>query len=147
MDHQLLLASMSFGSCVELRLDYGLFIFCLMSQLDRTEAFCPAHRNKTRAPSQTVAPQVIVSPVSAQWFWCHLCVSLCMSIGDWRAYLFSPRCPLTRFPSNVSETLLSLARRLFHRELLNHVNLLSPEFQMQAVEKISHCFRMTSGIY
>lgn len=46
---------------------------------------------------------------------------------------------LTCFPSNVSETLLSLARRLFffYRELLNHVNSPSPEFQMQAVEKLA----------
>lgn len=60
-----------------------------------------------------------------------------MSIGGWRAYLFSPSLLFDSFPLKCVWTLLSLVRRFFHRELLNHVSLPSPEFQMQAVEKLA----------
>lgn len=147
MDHHLLLVQVLFNWRVELRLDYCLFSPCVMSQLDRTEAFSPEHWNSARAPSQTAGPWVTVFPLSAQWSWYQLCVTMCMSIGGWRAYLFSPSLLFDSFPLKRVWNIVISGQTPFSQRVIESCQLAIPRVSNASCRKISHCFRMTSGIY
>lgn len=147
MNHQVSLAPMSSDFSAELRLEYCLFSSCVMSQLERTEAFGPEQWNN--ASSITGCwPLGDGFPSSCS---VELISAMCFSVYVYRRpkglFVFPPRCTLTRFPSNVSQTLLSLARRLFSQRVIESCQLAVPRVSNASCRKISHCFRMTSGIY
>lgn len=137
MNHQVSLAPMSSDFSAELRLEYCLFSSCVMSQLERTEAFGPEQWNN--ASSITGCwPLGDGFPSSCS---VELISAMCFSVYVYRRpkglFVFPLVALWLVSPQTCLKHCYLWPDAFFHRELLNHVNLPSPEFQMQAVEKLA----------
>lgn len=130
MDHEFLLASKPFYWSIELSLDYYFFFPSLMSLLDRAQVcqssitdFCP------------------LGDCFPSFCSVELISVMCFSVYVYRRLKGLFVFPLVALWLVSSQTCLKHCYRrpdaFFHWELLNHVSSPSPEFQMQAVEKLA----------